>query len=194
MYTSENKPLDPNHWHKRFYHDENGDIRNKIRRGPGKRQQKGAIATYTMGSIGYLRVVDRINGELVWVYAHRLAVFLHTGKDPCNLEINHKNQDKADNRIENLEVLPHDEHARKHPKLKTCTSGITGVCWHKRNKTWQVQIGAGKNKRIRKCFTDFFEACCYRKSMENKLGYFPEHGKTPEEVRKYYEDLEAENA
>ena len=191
MNTGGNKSLDPNHWFARFYHDDNGDIRNKITRGPGKRQQKGEIATNTMGSLGYLQVVDRINGERVWVYAHRLAVFLHTGEDPGDMEINHKNQDKADNRIKNLEVLDCTSHKRKHPKLSTCTSGVTGVSWNKRDKIWQVLINIDGKRTNLGNFKNKADAVKCRKAADIEHGYAPEHGMSPEEVREYYEDLEA---
>ena len=186
------RSLDFKFWNDRFYQDENGDIRNKVTRGRGERQQKDAIAT-VKDAKGYLRVVECIDGKRIWVGAHRLAILLHTGKCPGDLEVNHRNQNKADNRIQNLEILDHADHMRKQPKRSDCSSGCTGVSWHKQNQRWRVQIGAGKNQRIQKYFTDFFEACCYRKSMENKLGYFPEHGMTKEEVQKYFEE-EAENA
>ena len=176
-------------WDARFYLDKDGNLRNKIRRGWGKNQQKDEIAT-TNTSEGYLVVNEYIDGKQINIYAHRLAVLLHTGDDPGDQEVNHRNQDKTDNRIQNLEVLDRADHARKQPKLKTCTSGVTGVSWHNLTQKWQTYIGTGKNQRITKYFPDFFEACCYRKSMENKLGYFPEHGMSKEEVQKYYEDKE----
>ena len=187
------RSLDFKYWDARLYQDREGNLRNKITRGVGKRQQKGEIATTTAGHDSYLIVQDYIDGKRVRIYAHRLAWLLHTGEDPGDNDINHKDQNPSNNKFSNLEVLPHADHMRKHPKQKNCTSGVTGVSWNKRDKIWRVQISAGKNQRISKCFTDFFEACCYRKSMENKLGYFPEHGMTKEEVQKFYEE-EAENA
>ena len=121
------RSLDFKFWDARLYQDREGNLRNKITRGVGKRQQKGEIATTTSGHDNYLIVQDYIDGKRVRIYAHRLAWLLHTGKCPGDLEINHRNQDKTDNRIQNLEVLPHSDHMRKHPKLKTCTSGVTGI-------------------------------------------------------------------
>ena len=185
------RSLDFKFWDARFYLDKDGNLRNKIRRGVGKRQQKGAIAT--TNSHGYLIVKEHIDGKQVNIFAHRLAWLLYTGEDPGDRDINHKNQNRKDNRLKNLEVLPHKDHMRKHPKRSDCSSGVTGVCWDKGNQKWMAHIGTSKNQRIIKRFTDFFEACCYRKSLENKLGYFPEHGMTKEEVKKYFEE-EAENA
>ena len=148
------------------------------------------IATVTGDRQGYLRICDWIDGRRVWIKAHRLAVLLHTGDDPGDQEINHRNQDKTDNRIQNLEVLDRADHARKHPKRSDCSSGCTGVSWHKRDKVWVVQIHInGKNTAIGRS-KDFDEAVKCRKAAEKKYGYFPEHGKTREEVQKLYEDKE----
>ena len=192
MYTGEKKSLEFKFWNARFYQDENGDIRNKIRRGNGKRQQKDAIATVKTTN-GYLSIDERINGKKIQVKAHRLAILLHTGKCPGDLEVNHKNQDKADNRIQNLEVVTRVEHMHKHPKQKNCTSGVTGVCWDKPNQKWRVQISINGKQTTIGCFADFDDAVKCRKAAEKEHGYFEEHGMTREEVQEYYKNKEAEN-
>ena len=53
------------------------------------------------------------------------------------------------------------------------TSGIAGVSWHACCRTWRVQI----QKRDIGSRRDFFEACCLRKSAENKLGLTSTHSR-----------------
>ena len=56
--------------------------------------------------------------RLVWEKAH--------GPIPEGYIVHHKNGDKFDNRLENLEILTHAEHSRhhndKHPRVKVCES------------------------------------------------------------------------
>jgi hypothetical protein len=52
---------------------------------------------------------------------------------------------------------------------RTSKKGLSGVSWYKPSGKWVVHIpvskGAGKNRTVG-YFTDFFEACCARKSAE----------------------------
>lgn len=57
---------------------------------------------------GYLRVKMRSRRWLV----HRAVVTAFIGEIPPGLEVNHKNGDKTDNRIDNLEVLTPSENVK----------------------------------------------------------------------------------
>jgi len=45
---------------------------------------------------------------------HRVIYAAHFGPIPPGHDIHHKNGVKHDNRLENLECLPHSEHSRRH--------------------------------------------------------------------------------
>lgn len=64
---------------------------------------------FTPNNNGYLRRTDG-NRELM----HRYVWEFHYGRIPANHDIHHKNHDKKDNRIENLELLEKGEHTRQH--------------------------------------------------------------------------------
>ena len=50
---------------------------------------------------------------------------------------------------------------------KTNTTGLAGVSWHKQKKAWVAYSKAPQQQLY--YGPDFFEACCARKSSENKL-------------------------
>ena len=173
MFTGKNRSLDFDYYNARYsYDDKTGDIRNKIRRGWGKNQQIGAIATTSHGD-GYLRVTDWIDGKLVGTYAHRLALLLHTGDDPGDQTINHLNHCRADNRADNLSLATRKEQNWDSAMQSDNKSGYTGVSWHAGTKKWQARIG-GKYLGL---FEDVELAGFVCELTRDKLGYSKNHGR-----------------
>lgn len=64
----------------------------------------------------------KINGRSV--SEHRWVWEQANGPIPAGYLVHHRNGDKLDNRLENLELLTHAEHSRhhndRHPRTKTC--------------------------------------------------------------------------
>ena len=178
MNTNEHKPLDFDFWNNRISYDgETGELRNKIRRGRGIRQQVGAIATTS--SCGYLRVQEWIDGKLIGVQAHRLALLLYTKNDPGEFTINHLNHDRKDNRIDNLMLATRKEQNEDLAMNSRNTSGYTGVCWDKHNNKWKVQVG-GKGIGH---FDDLELAGFVAELTRDKLGYSKNHGRPLEDIQ-----------
>jgi HNH endonuclease len=75
------------------------------------------------------------------VYEHRLVVWDAGLLTDPTLAVHHRNGDRADNRIENLEVLSHADHLRLHQPPKNCTvdgcsrphygSGLCSMHWRR---------------------------------------------------------------
>ena len=120
---------------------------------------------------GYIRI--RINGKSY--RAHQLAWLYVYGAFP-DLNIDHINHDRSDNRIVNLRLASNADNSRNMSKYKNNISGVTGVHWDNRRHMWEVQIYVdNKNKFIGR-FKDFNDAISARKNAELKYEYHKNHG------------------
>ena len=118
-------------------------------------------------------IVIRVNKRLY--RAHHLAWLYVHNKMPQQLD--HIDQVKSHNQIINLREATTKENARNQPKRKSNTSGITGVCWDKKNNKWAASIKVDYIKIHLGRFANKFEAACARKSAEIKHGFHPNHGR-----------------
>ena len=99
--------------------------------------EAGSICTTT----GYRRI--RL-GKSKKLQAHRLAWFLHFGKDPYPYEIDHINGNRLDNRIANLRLVDKSQNQLNRPKLnKNNSTGYRGVYAYKNKWVAKIQIGGG---------------------------------------------------
>jgi hypothetical protein len=95
--------------------------------------RKGNVAGGCHGS-GYTTI--RINGKDY--LAHRLAWAIHYGSIPENMQIDHINGDRKDNRILNLRLATHEENCRNSRPRKHNKSGIKGV--RRMRSKWAARI------------------------------------------------------
>lgn len=118
--------------------------------------------TVTHPNKGYLR--DKPAGSMhktgyrhiTWMNkvhkAHRLIFMLHHGYVPP--EIDHINNDRADNRIENLRAATRSENQCNRHTLSSNTSGYAGVSWHKKSKAWVVRVMKNGKTVVNQYFKD----------------------------------------
>ena len=125
---------------------------------------KGKRAGSIDKSNGYRRI--HLGGKVL--YEHRLIWELLNGEVP-NV-IDHINQDRTDNRIENLRNCCQmiNQSNRTGEADKDNTSGCRGVSWNKRKQKWEAYIALFK-KRIRiGYYEDLDEAIKARKDYALK--------------------------
>ncbi len=122
-------------------------------------------------SKGYLQI--QIDGHRY--YAHRLAWLYVKGFFPN--EIDHVDHNRSNNRFNNLRSVSPSENSRNQKLNPTNTSGVMGVDWCKGSNQWRSRIYHDNKSVHLGYFNDFFEACCARKSAQNKYSYHPNHGR-----------------
>lgn len=113
---------------------------------------------------GYVTTIDRNTNKRIQM--HRVVMDV---TDP-NIDVDHKNgsDTTTDNRKYNLRVATRSQNNMNKSKMRTNTSGVTGVSWHKRYKKWHSYIKKNR-KQIDLGYFDVFEdAVKVRKEAEKK--------------------------
>lgn len=82
--------------------------------------------------------------------------------------IDHINENRLDNRVENLQLITHRKNVVKsHLSNDNLSSQFTGVCWNKRDKKWQAQIQINKKLITFGYFDDeLYASMIYQKAFE----------------------------
>lgn len=98
---------------------------------------------------GYRIVILCRNKEKFTKLIHQLVAIHFLNHTPCakKLVVNHKDFDKLNNKLENLEIITFRENTNK--KHIKSSSKYTGVCWAKHANKWlaSIQIN-GKSKHL----------------------------------------------
>lgn len=138
---------------------------------PNKNKQKGDVIGGRPTNTGYLRA--RYKKKLF--FQHRLAWFYVYGVWPVRL-IDHKNGNKADNRIDNLREASHTDNKANIKLRQDNKAGYKGVSWSSRDKYYLVQLSYEGKRMTIGYFHDLQEAAdAYDKAA---IQYFGEYALT----------------
>ena len=113
---------------------------------------------------GYLRVSLYKDGVKQSRRIHRL-LGLQFIPNPANFpDVDHMNTDRSDNRLSNLRWATGSTNMRNRPLSKANTSGVQGVYWLPKNKSFAA-IWRGDRKQHSKSFKTLEDATAYRNQM-----------------------------
>lgn len=125
--------------------------------------------TGSVHSKGYISI-----GVCGKVYlAHRLAWLYVYGYLP-DMQIDHINHNKQDNRINNLRVVTNSEN---HKNKGVSKHGIFGVKWYEPYQMWRARITVDRKDISLGYFKEYNDAVNARKNAEAYYGFHSNHGK-----------------
>ncbi len=116
---------------------------------------------------GYYTIKLYKEGKQKTIRIHILVAmaFLNHVPDGYKIVVDHINNDKLDNRVENLQLITQRENNSK--DKKGYSSKYTGVTWHKVANKWVSTIRVGVKKKYLGLFIDEYEAhLAYQKALK----------------------------
>lgn len=127
------------------------------------------------GAAGYLRV--NVQGKKHFV--HRVVWVMANGEIPTNMQIDHINHIRDDNRLQNLRLVTHQENNKNISLPRKSTGPTIGVIKNKRTGSWVAQIKVDGKKIHLATTKDMNEAIRIRAEANKKFGFHENHGANP---------------
>ena len=110
---------------------------------------------------GYHRVGLCRDGKRKMCKVHGLVAIHYIPNSDNKLEVDHINQDKSDNRLENLRWVTKSENQQNTGKRIDNTSGHKNISYHKKSDGWQF-VKSINGKTYTKLFRTKIEALVYK--------------------------------
>ena len=127
---------------------------------------------------GYLYVGLLNNNKRGSKKIHKLVAIAFLNHIPCGMKlvVNHKDFNRQNNHVDNLEIITQRENANLKHLLSS--SQYTGVSWHKRDKKWQSIILINNKLKYLGYFNNELEASKAYEEALKLTNYSPESSLT----------------
>lgn len=125
---------------------------------------KEYMLTNSINKKGYYRVGFSKDGIIKSHKVHILVAIAFLGHISNDLVVDHIDNDKSNNRLDNLQLITQRENSSKDQKNRT--SERIGVGWHKKNKKWISKITINKKSIYLGSFKNEIDAS---NAYQNKL-------------------------
>tara|TARA_R110000851_G_C12768558_1_gene533885 strand:+ start:99 stop:593 length:495 start_codon:yes stop_codon:yes gene_type:complete len=127
------------------------------------------ILKLSVNSRGYLKCSLHKDGKLKTSKVHQLVAmaFLNHKPNWYEMVVDHINNIKTDNNVENLQVITHRENTSKD---RTGTSKYTGVYWSKSKSKWRCEIQInGRKKNLGTFRCEIKAHLAYQKALKELI-------------------------
>lgn len=143
-----------------------GRVKSLERLDPIGRKIGGIILKQKPEKHGYCVVKLHANGTGKTTKVHKLVAIHFLDHTPCgwNLVVNHKDFNRTNNNVDNLEIVTNRENSNK--KHISSSSEYVGVYWNKKNNKWKAQIQVNNRRKHLGSFINEYDAYL---AYENKL-------------------------
>lgn len=98
---------------------------------------------------GYEKVNLSKDGNLKTIQIHKMVAicFLDHIPDGHTIVVDHIDENKLNNRLDNLQLVSNRENVSKYNRSVKTSSQYTGVSWDKRDNKWRSQISIDGNRK-----------------------------------------------
>ena len=153
-------------WNAIFRYEPDGKLWHREQRTGrgGRRKMDKPIGSYDKD--GYLQSSVTVDHKLFSYRLHIMIWEMHYGPVTPGMEIDHKNNIRDDNRIENLQELTNGDNSKKQLLRKDSKTGYRGVSFYKPCKKFRARIGNKKKYIFLGYFNTAEEAYEARKIAE----------------------------
>jgi hypothetical protein len=148
-------------------------LSREVIKGKGKYISKENILKAGKNSRGYYQVVLYKEKKRKTMAVHVLVAMAFLGHTPDGTQRivpDHKDRDKSNNRVDNLELITQRENVERYYLTQKTSSKYTGVTWSKILNKWQSRINInGKRKHLGYFDTELEAHLAYKKALNELL-------------------------